>query len=135
MKNPEPSEFESKILESSKALLDKGPQLIQDPSEDEKMKDFITRYCNRKTSEVGPERYACLLCEKNFKGSHFVEKHITVKHEETIQAKIKSRFKEMVLENYLADPQKLVNQPEGHTHYRRNFNRGRGRGGYYQNQS
>ncbi len=52
----------------------------------------------------------CELCEKRFKSPEFVQKHIFNKHGEELDKKFnKSRFEEMLKENYLNDPHRFVN--------------------------
>lgn len=56
--------------------------------------------------------YQCGICEKKFKSSDFVHKHIFNKHADTLDQKFnKYRFDEMLKENYLSDPKKMINQP------------------------
>jgi hypothetical protein len=45
-----------------------------------------------------------------FKGPEFVHKHIFNKHEDALNEKFnKVRFDELMKENYLADPNKIIN--------------------------
>lgn len=64
--------------------------------------------------------YKCDMCDKRFKTPEFVQKHIFNKHKEELDKKFnKSRFEDMMKENYHSDPNKFTNQ----------FNSGSG-GGY-----
>jgi hypothetical protein len=61
-----------------------------------------------------------------FKGPEFVHKHIFNKHEDALNEKFnKVRFDELMKENYMSDPNKIINQPESSSYY------GGGRSGGY----
>ena len=77
--------FEKQIVDKAQALIDAESQPPKNPDNDEELKSKIESYCKAKTENIGPERYACLICEKNFKGSHFVEKHVQNKHSDKIE--------------------------------------------------
>ena len=82
-------------------------------------------YAQSKTVEMQTNKYKCKLCDKMFKGPEFVHKHIFNKHEDALNEKFnKVRFDELMKENYLSDPHKIINQPEYGSYY------GGGRGGY-----
>lgn len=50
------------------------------------------------------------MCNKKFKSPEFVHKHIFNKHGEELDKKFnKSRFEEMMKENYFNDPNKFIN--------------------------
>jgi hypothetical protein len=50
------------------------------------------------------------MCEKRFKTSEFVNKHIFNKHGEDLDKKFnEARFEDMLKENYLEDPNKFIN--------------------------
>lgn len=56
--------------------------------------------------------YQCGLCDKKFKTSDFVIKHILNKHADILDQKFnKHRYADMMKENYLNDPRKMVNIP------------------------
>jgi hypothetical protein len=65
---------------------------------------------NKKTKEEDENKVRCEVCNKLFRGTEFMKKHIHTKHEELIIALIRDRIEEIMLENYLNDPEKLTNQ-------------------------
>lgn len=70
-----------------------------------------------------------MLCDKRFKTSDFVQKHIFNKHAEDLDRRFNQmRFDEMLKENYMEDPHKFINtfSLSGYGGY----GQGEGRGGY-----
>lgn len=54
------------------------------------------------------------MCDKRFKSSEFVNKHIFNKHADELDKKFnKFRFEEMLKENYMNDPNKFINSYTG----------------------
>ncbi len=54
----------------------------------------------------------CEICDKRFKTPEFVHKHIFNKHKDKLDEKFnKIRFDQMFRENYIDDPNKLINTP------------------------
>lgn len=74
------SQYESDYTNKINDLLSEEAEELCDPSEAEDVKEEIEHYLKKKVQEVGNERFACLICNKNFKASHFVEKHVSNKH-------------------------------------------------------
>ena len=60
-----------------------SPTIITDPEDDEKLKSKVYEFCQRKIYNY-MDRFACKICEKQFKGHHYVEKHIMNKHNDEI---------------------------------------------------
>ena len=55
-----------------------------------------------------------MMCQKRFKSTEFVNKHIFNKHEDVLRQKFnKSRFDDMLKENYTNDPNKFTNNYVG----------------------
>lgn len=52
----------------------------------------------------------CEICNKLFRGTEFIRKHIQTKHEDLISKIVKDRLEDITLENYINDPDKLTNQ-------------------------
>lgn len=77
--------------------------------------------------EIAASKYKCKLCDKLFKGPEFVHKHIFNKHEDSLNEKFnKVRYDELMKENYLSDPNKIINQPGSGSYYdsgRRDYRR------------
>lgn len=70
------------------------------------------------------------MCDKRFKTSDFVQKHIFNKHAEELDEKFsKPRFEDMLKDNYLEDPSKFINSFQGPNGG--GFNGDGARGGYY----
>lgn len=69
------------------------------------------KYAEKKTHEMTKGSiYQCAMCEKRFKTSVFVQKHIFNKHNEELDKKFnKLRFEDMLKENYMEDPNKFIN--------------------------
>lgn len=68
----------------------------------DKQNQFCTENCV--TVKEG-EKYKCQLCQKGFRGSEFVHKHILNKHEDIVRDKIVSNhFKQLARDAYLSDP-------------------------------
>ena len=70
-------------------------------------------YAEKKTQMIQQNSvYQCMVCDKKFKTTEFVQKHIANKHADTLDAKFnKFRFEQMFKEAYMNDPRKLINQP------------------------
>ena len=68
-------------------------------------------YAENKIQEITKGQiYACMICQKRFKSTEFVNKHIFNKHDDVLKQKFnKSRFDEMLKENYMNDPNKFTN--------------------------
>jgi len=108
----EPTLFEQKNREKILSIIEKGPQIVLDPEEDEEHIERRTEYCQRKTKELNIDRYSCQICDKLFRAPHYVEKHILNKHDTKVYKKIdQRRFEELLFENYMKDPNKFINQP------------------------
>ncbi len=72
-------------------------------------------YAERKTKVIqAGSVYQCEIkdCQKRFKTTEFVHKHIFNKHGDLLDEKFnKVRFEAMFRENYFNDPRKMINQP------------------------
>ena len=55
--------------------------------------------------------WPCLYCEKKFKGSNFVLKHLETKHINEYEVEFKKAREESWLENYQKDKYKITNYP------------------------
>ena len=66
--------------------MERGPEeKIQDPQEDEFLVEMKTQYCLNKTKEVTEgKKYTCTICDKAFRSTEFVVKHIKNKHDERL---------------------------------------------------
>jgi hypothetical protein len=69
-------------------------------------------YADKKVGEVqAGTKYKCKFeeCDKLFKGGEFVLKHIFNKHLEELDKKFnETRFRELMKENYMNDPNKFI---------------------------
>lgn len=107
-----PTLFEQRNYEKIQAIIEKGPQIMTNPEEDEELVERRTEYCQKRTKELNMDRYSCLICDKLFRAPHYVEKHILNKHEEKVFKKVdEKRFEELLFDNYMKDPNKFINQP------------------------
>lgn len=81
------------------------------PENDPVLINMKQEYAEKKTSEVTKGSiYKCDICDKRFKSSDFVHKHIFNKHEQNLDEKFnKIRFDILIKENYLNDPHKIIN--------------------------
>jgi hypothetical protein len=70
-----------------------------------KLKEFEEKF----TVQEEENKFRCDLCKKLFRGSEFIKKHLSVKHNEEVSAVIKERMESIMLERYLNDPNKLTN--------------------------
>lgn len=104
-----PTIFEQKNIEKIQTIIQNGPQIMQDPLQDEELIERRTEYCQRKTKELNMDRYSCQICDKLFRAPHYVEKHILNKHESKLYSKVdKSRFDELMFENFIKNPSKRL---------------------------
>lgn len=116
--------FEEKYVNAAQTRLRKGPKLVTPPDEDQILKDMKQHYAQSKTVEVAAQKFKCKLCDKMFKGPEFVHKHIFNKHEDALNEKFnKVRYDELMKENYLSDPNKIINQPNTSYYERRDYRR------------
>jgi len=82
-----------------------------DPQEDELLVETKNIYCLDKTREVVEgKKYVCEICEKAFKSTDFVVKHIKNKHEDRLVRHNYSFFKRETRENYLNELKQTADQ-------------------------
>jgi len=86
--------FEEKYTRAAQDRLERGIREVTSPQEDNFLRQWKQEYTNRKTATITPGSvYQCLICEKKFKSTEFVNKHIFNKHEEVLDEKFnKVRF-------------------------------------------
>ena len=70
-----------------------------------KLKEFEDKF----TVQEEENKFRCDLCKKLFRGSEFIKKHLSVKHNEEVSAVVKERMESIMLDRYLNDPCKLTN--------------------------
>ena len=108
--------FEDKYVRAANERLTIGVRSRPSPQDDEILKNMKQQYAEKKTKIINEGQvYQCLIegCEKKFKTSDFVHKHIHNKHSDILDKKFNSiRFEEMFRENYFNDPKKLITQPQ-----------------------
>ena len=96
-------------------MIETGPaEKLEDPLEDEFLKQMKEEYCFNKTREVQEGRkYSCKLCNKAFKSPEFVVKHIKNKHDDRLNEKFNYvYFRGQARDNYLDDPNRISNVPQ-----------------------
>lgn len=94
--------IEARILSSGSA---KKYAKETDEVLNKKMKEFEDKY----TVQEEENKYRCDLCKKLFRGNEFIKKHLIAKHVDEINVVVKERMESIMLERYLADPNKLTN--------------------------
>ena len=60
------------------------------------------------SSEEG-QAVRCKVCKKLFRGAEFIRKHLRIKHADKVEEVVNKRIKKLTLDNYLKDPEKIVN--------------------------
>jgi len=64
--------------------------------------------CAEKTHQFGEGKFQCLLCGRKFRGSDFVQKHISRMHAEVFESILRAAREEAAFTEYLADPDRPV---------------------------
>jgi len=81
-----------------------------DKENDAELQKMLKDFFSTNTLEEEEKKARCNLCKKLFRSKDFMQKHLETKHSEEYQGVIKERFKTIMLDNYIADPDKLQNQ-------------------------
>eukprot|EP00361_Fabrea_salina_P003326 CAMPEP_0202427462 /NCGR_PEP_ID=MMETSP1345-20130828/1684_1 /ASSEMBLY_ACC=CAM_ASM_000843 /TAXON_ID=342563 /ORGANISM="Fabrea Fabrea salina" /LENGTH=453 /DNA_ID=CAMNT_0049038187 /DNA_START=106 /DNA_END=1467 /DNA_ORIENTATION=+ len=81
-----------------------------DKDSDAKLAEKLLDFENKNAIEEEEMKVRCAKCKKLFRGIEFMKKHLHNKHPEEIEKVVDERLKEIMLENYLNDPDKLMNQ-------------------------
>ena len=72
-------------MKAANERLDKGLRKLQPPEDDKILKLMKQQYAERKCTEVtSGSIYNCDLCNKRFKSTEFVNKHIFNKHSDVL---------------------------------------------------
>ena len=100
--------FEQNYVQQAEKLLERGPdEKLQDPQEDELLVEMKNQYCLDKTKEVTEgKKYVCKICEKAFRSTEFVVKHIKNKHDDRLQRHNDSYFKQQARDNLINELKK-----------------------------
>jgi len=64
--------------------------------------------CAEKTHQLGEGKFQCLLCGRKFRGSDFVQKHISRMHADVFESILRAAWEEAAFDEYLADPDRPV---------------------------
>jgi len=64
---------------------------------------FVSEFITTNSKEISPEKWKCLICEKKFRDSPFLVKHINNKHMDLLD---KVRSECSLFNNYMKDPQR-----------------------------
>lgn len=68
----------------------------------------IEEFYDEKTFKESDERYRCEICHKMFKAAKFVQKHLTVKHNDLIDKFKQEAYDMQFLNNYCNDPRHIT---------------------------
>jgi len=120
------------VAQAEKYLANGPEEKPGDPQEDDILVEIKNQYCLTKTKEVVEgKKYTCRVCDKAFKSTDFVVKHIKNKHEDRLVRQNYSFFKKEARENFLKQLQKTPEFQQQSTFAQRDNNSGFNRQGSY----